>query len=178
MASDFGPALTALGNGLAGSATAAWSRSDLPALMNLGYSEGMSGREMLTLFRANGIAISNSAYWQMAADVRGGIANVKTVGGLDLGAIPGADAFAVWEKTRQSGYLYKFQAIFTRPGLEPGSIETITRWWNYSSYRPQSIGDVLYTVTDQINNPPPDTQQEYDETFVGLQLANLYRMEP
>lgn len=177
MANEFGPALTTITRGYADPVTGAYDRSLLPSLINLGYSQGMSGRGMLAAFRAAGVPISNTAYWEMASDVRDGIANVQKVAGLDLAATPPASAFAPWQTSHVSGWYYRIRAMFDRPALGGAPATTITKLWGFRSNIRLAIGDVFDALYDQIVNVPTEGPTP-PETLIGMTLDNMYQMTP
>lgn len=174
---EFGPALTAAAAGLTDATTGAYDRSLLPSLINLGLSEGMSGRGMLQAFRAAGWSTSDASFYNAVRDVRMGNANVTKVQGLDLAQIPGSSDFAPWTGTHRSGYLYKFNVLFNRTNEASGETEQISRLWNYTSRVPLALGDVISDLVDIVNQTV-DTTDSLGEEFVGLNLQNLYEMSP
>lgn len=177
MANEFGPALTTITRGIADPVTGAYDTSLLPSLINLGYSEGMGGRGMLAAFKAAGVPITTRAFWAMAGDVRDARANVEQVAGLNLAEVPGVDAFAKWNTSHVSGWYYRVRAQFERPGIRPGTTDTITKLWGYRSSVRLALGDVFSDLYDAITGA--DTEGDSaEETLVGMTLDNMYEMSP
>lgn len=177
MANEFGPALTTVTRAYTSSVTSDYAQSLLPSLINMGYSQGMSGRGMLAAFKEAGIPVTTRQFWSLASDVRNGIANVEQVAGLDLAAVPDSTAFAPWETSHRRGYYYQVKAIFSRPGIREGTTDLITRLWGYSTSVRLTLGDVFNDLYDQITTIQ-ENHPEYGETLVGMTIGNLYEMSP
>jgi len=176
-AGEFAGVLQALAGGARIKGGAEYARSVIPDLLSIGLSEDMSGRGMLSAFRAAGLTVGDKVFWGMLADVRAGEANVGRLAGFDLAEVPPEDAFTAWDTNRATGFMYKFEAHFTRTDPLTGDVEPVRKLWNYSTDRPLALGDVMSDVTDAINATYGDLER-YGLSFVGLSVYNLYVMNP
>jgi len=177
MPSDFSPTFSSYVAGLLGTESPGYVRSALPSLLNLGYSEGMSGREMLAAYREAGGAIADTSFWNTSREVQAGIANVSAIQNLDLAAIPPEEAFAEWSTSSATGYMYRFNAVFERIDPTTGEIEQILKPVGVKSHVRLALGDVMQDVDQIVQNWDPEGDTPHD-TYVGLTIGNLWRMSP
>lgn len=138
-----------------------------------GVSQGLSGRQIISLLRDNGVRIANQTAYRLIGEVREAIANRETIQGLPTDRLPTGGEYAWWVTNRRG---FSTQVLVLTRDRATGLIGSTV-----SSYTTRDA----HTIDEALQNKLADWEDltgaegEYeDQQLLGMLPWNIFQMGP